>query len=68
MVGLYVVVFYLVTERFSGSLYATSNTFFKEVMRIKNAIATLEIVMMARGMDKKFDKYWGKLEKINSLS
>ncbi|KAH7846333.1 hypothetical protein Vadar_012622 [Vaccinium darrowii] len=55
-------VFFVVTERFEGSLYVTSNTFFKEVMTIKKAIATLEksddpkLVMLANGMNKKDDK------------
>ncbi|KAH7833939.1 hypothetical protein Vadar_011269 [Vaccinium darrowii] len=66
-------VFFVVTERFSGSLYVTSNTFFKEVMTIKKAIATLEksddlkLVMLAKGMNKKYDKYWGTFDKINQL-
>ncbi|KAH7841767.1 hypothetical protein Vadar_034105 [Vaccinium darrowii] len=66
-------VFFVVTERFSGSLYVTSNTFFKEVMTIKKAIATLQksddpkLLMLANDMNKKYDKYWGTFGKINQL-
>lgn len=63
-------VFYTVTERFSGSLYVTCNTFFKEIMTIRNAITSLEnsadyrLVKMAEYMKKKYDKYWGGHGKI----
>ncbi|KAH7858354.1 hypothetical protein Vadar_022805 [Vaccinium darrowii] len=66
-------VFFVVTEQFSGSLYVTSNTFFKEVMTIKKAIVTLEksddlkLVMLAKGMNKKYEKYWATFDKINQL-
>ncbi|KAI8555181.1 hypothetical protein RHMOL_Rhmol05G0155100 [Rhododendron molle] len=66
-------VFYIQTEKFSGSLYVTCNTFFKEIMTIKTAIAKLEnsdnpkLKVLASGMNKKYDKYWGKFDKINSL-
>lgn len=66
-------VFYILTKKFSGSLYVTCNTFFKEIMTIKTAIAKLEnsddhkLKVLASGMNKKYDKYWGKFEKINSL-
>lgn len=55
--------FYIVTERLSGSLYVTCNTFFKEVMTVKNAIVKLKesddpkLVLLAGGMNKKYDKY-----------
>ncbi|KAH7851569.1 hypothetical protein Vadar_013528 [Vaccinium darrowii] len=57
--------FYIVTERLSGSLYVTCNTFYKEVTTIKNAMAKMELsddpklLMLAKGMHLKFDKYWG---------
>ncbi|KAF7150482.1 hypothetical protein RHSIM_Rhsim02G0174100 [Rhododendron simsii] len=35
-------VFYILTKKFSGSLYVTCNTFFKEIMTIKTAIARLD--------------------------
>ncbi|KAI8542728.1 hypothetical protein RHMOL_Rhmol08G0161800 [Rhododendron molle] len=66
-------VFYILTEKFSGSLYVTCNTFFKEIMAIKTAIVKLEnsdnpkLKALASGMIKKYDKYWGKFDKINSL-
>ncbi|KAF7137434.1 hypothetical protein RHSIM_Rhsim07G0172000 [Rhododendron simsii] len=66
-------VYYILTEKFSGSLYVTCNTFFKEIMTIKTAIAKLEssdnpkLKVLASGMNKKYDKYWGKFDKINSL-
>ncbi|KAH7839885.1 hypothetical protein Vadar_009987 [Vaccinium darrowii] len=55
--------FYIVTERLSGSLYVTCNTFYKEVTTVKNAIAKLELsddpklLLLAKGMHLKFDKY-----------
>ncbi|KAH7848563.1 hypothetical protein Vadar_004511 [Vaccinium darrowii] len=64
---------YVVTEKFSVSLCVTCNTFFKEVMTIKIAIGKLEasedvnLVLLARGMNKKYDKYWGHFSKINPL-
>ncbi|KAI8547963.1 hypothetical protein RHMOL_Rhmol07G0235900 [Rhododendron molle] len=55
--------FYIVTERLSGSLYVTCNTFYKEVTTVKNAIGKLELnddpklLLLAKGMHLKFDKY-----------
>ncbi|KAH7861472.1 hypothetical protein Vadar_026665 [Vaccinium darrowii] len=65
--------FYIVTERLSGSLYVTCNTFYKEVTTVKNAIGKMELsddpklLMLAKGMHLKFDKCWGKFEKINQF-
>ncbi|KAI8535925.1 hypothetical protein RHMOL_Rhmol10G0213500 [Rhododendron molle] len=66
-------VFYILTEKFLGSLYVTCNTFFKEIMTMKTAFVKLEnsdnpkLKVLASGMNKKYDKYWGKFDKINSL-
>ncbi|KAL5543709.1 hypothetical protein UlMin_007493 [Ulmus minor] len=53
--------FYKVTTRISGSLYVTSNLFFKEIYP-----STL-LGAMAFSMQQKFDKYWGNLERMNVL-
>ncbi|KAH7833190.1 hypothetical protein Vadar_003907 [Vaccinium darrowii] len=59
--------------RLSGSLYVTCNTFYKEVTTVKNAIAKMELsddpklLLLAKGMHLKFDKYWGKFDKINQM-
>ncbi|CAL5341776.1 unnamed protein product [Camellia sinensis] len=65
--------FYNATLRFSGSLYVTCNAFFSEIMLIKSAITELcvhddlSLKLLAHGMSSKFDKYWGKFDKINLL-
>lgn len=47
--------------------------FFIEIMLIKNAIIELcknedvSLCFMAHGMNSKFDKYWGKFDKVNLL-
>ena len=66
--------FYNATLRFSGSLYVTSNSFFMEIILIKKAIKKLfsnkndMMRLLASGMRLKFDKYWGKLDKINVIA
>lgn len=56
--------FYDVTLLFSGTLYPTSNHFFRKFSEIKMAIARwcessdLTICTMAYSMKEKFDKYW----------
>ncbi|KAI8558897.1 hypothetical protein RHMOL_Rhmol04G0132000 [Rhododendron molle] len=65
--------FYDATLKFSGSKYVTCNGFFEEMMLIRNAIMSLcvdgeeKLKLLANGMRTKFDRYWGKLDKINCL-
>ena len=65
--------FYNATKKFSGSLYVTSNTFFDEMFVIQENIAHLIksqnhlLKNMATKMEAKFEKYWGKGDKINHL-
>ena len=65
--------FYNATKKFSDSLYVTSNTFFDEMFMIQENIAHLIksqthlLKNMATKMEVKFEKYWGKGNKINQL-
>ena len=65
--------FYNATKKFSGSLYITTNTFFDEMFMIQENIAHLIksqnhlLKNMATKMEAKFEKYWGKEDKINHL-
>ncbi|XP_023918455.2 zinc finger BED domain-containing protein RICESLEEPER 2-like [Quercus suber] len=65
--------FYNVTKNFSGSLYVTSNTFFDDMFVIQENIAHLIksqnhlLKNMTTKMEAKFEKYWGKGDKINKL-
>ena len=65
--------FYHATKKFSGSLYVTSNTFFNEMFVIQENIVHLiksqNVLLknMATKMEAKFEKYWGKGNKINQL-
>ena len=65
--------FYNATKKFSFSLYVTSNTFFDEMFVIQKNIAHLIksqnqlLKNMTTKMEAKFEKYWGKGDKINYL-
>ncbi|XP_050262612.1 zinc finger BED domain-containing protein RICESLEEPER 2-like [Quercus robur] len=65
--------FYNATKKFSGSLYVTANTFFDEMFVIQENISNLSksqnhlLKNMATKMESKFDKYWGKGDKMNNL-
>ena len=65
--------FYNATKKFSGSLYVTANTFFDEMFVIQANISNLSksqnhlLKNMATKMKFKFDKYWGKGDKMNHL-
>ncbi|CAL5408167.1 unnamed protein product [Camellia sinensis] len=65
--------FYDATVRLSGSLYVTSNLYFTEVCGIESALTEWgksldpSLKAMAIKMKTKFDKYWGKIEKINMM-
>ncbi|XP_016508463.2 zinc finger BED domain-containing protein RICESLEEPER 2 [Nicotiana tabacum] len=66
-------IFYQTTLKFSGSLYATSNSFFHEFFNLRNDIIKytksddLTLVDMAKRMKSKLEKYWGKFESMNML-
>ncbi|KAL5577836.1 hypothetical protein UlMin_019535 [Ulmus minor] len=65
--------FYELTLKFSGSLYVTSNLFFHEILDIQGDLRQLAnepgtlLGKMAASMQAKYDKYWGKIEKMNML-
>ena len=65
--------FYNATKKFFGSLYVTANTFFDEMFVIQENISHLSqsqnylLKNMAIKMESKFDKYWGKGDKMNHL-
>ncbi|XP_050272572.1 zinc finger BED domain-containing protein RICESLEEPER 2-like [Quercus robur] len=65
--------FYNATKKFSGSLYVTANIFFDEMFVIQENISNLSksqnhlLKNMATKMESKFDKYWGKGDKMNHL-
>ena len=60
-------------KKFSGSLYVTANTFYDEMFVIQESISHLSksqnhlLKNMATKMESKFDKYWGKGDKMNHL-
>ncbi|KAJ8759334.1 hypothetical protein K2173_006854 [Erythroxylum novogranatense] len=63
--------FYELTLRVSGSYYVTSNTYFSEISTVASNLDQmvnnndLELSLMASNMKRKFDKYWGNIEKAN---
>ncbi|XP_077219054.1 zinc finger BED domain-containing protein RICESLEEPER 1-like [Tasmannia lanceolata] len=65
--------FYELTVRVSGSLYVTSNTLFPEIVEVECLLQEwlesddFHLVMMAKRMKDKYDKYWGNIEKVNKL-
>ena len=65
--------FYNATKKFSGSLYVASNAFYDEIFVIQESISNLVksqntlLKNTTTNMQTKFDKYWGKGEKINPL-
>ncbi|XP_071729102.1 zinc finger BED domain-containing protein RICESLEEPER 2-like [Rutidosis leptorrhynchoides] len=65
--------FFVVTKRFSGSLYVTSNMYFHDLCTIYTHITSCiedddpKLSHMACDMKLKFDKYWGELGKVNPL-
>jgi hypothetical protein len=66
-------VFYDVTMKISGSLYSTSNLFFRELCIIHKHVKEYAqssdplLGAMARRMKVKYDKYWGDFVEINRL-
>ncbi|CAI0404797.1 unnamed protein product [Linum tenue] len=65
--------FYEFTMKVSGSLYATSNIFFDEVSSLYRLLMKWEkdedtgFSEMASRMKKKYETYWGDVEKMNKL-
>ncbi|XP_071905947.1 zinc finger BED domain-containing protein RICESLEEPER 2-like [Coffea arabica] len=65
--------FYQLTVKVFGSKYVTSNNFFIDISYIHGILIEMvasdndELSSMARSMKEKYDKYWGKIEKINML-
>ncbi|KAI8550192.1 hypothetical protein RHMOL_Rhmol06G0085800 [Rhododendron molle] len=65
--------FYIATKRFSGSLYVTSDVFFKDMyviqLEVEKLLKSSDILLssMAFSMKEKLDKYWGKGDKMNLL-
>ncbi|KAH7672343.1 Tam3-transposase (Ac family) protein [Dioscorea alata] len=65
--------FYELTLKVSGSKYVTCNTFFQDISGMNAVLTNMmendnhEVAAMAIGMKEKYDKYWGKIEKMNML-
>ncbi|KAF2301260.1 hypothetical protein GH714_021834 [Hevea brasiliensis] len=65
--------FYELTLRISGSRYITSNMFFGEISDLAFILnqwvdsTNVEVKNMGDRMKKKFDKYWGDIDKMNKL-
>uniref|UniRef100_A0A803N4L0 Transposase n=1 Tax=Chenopodium quinoa TaxID=63459 RepID=A0A803N4L0_CHEQI len=65
--------FYLLTKRISGSHYVTANKGLGEIasmydmLNIWEQSEDLNFQAMAIAMKKKFDKYWGDVEKMNKF-
>ncbi|CAA0829089.1 Zinc finger BED domain-containing protein DAYSLEEPER [Striga hermonthica] len=63
----------LALTRLSGTLYATSNMYFPEIVRTLKEIENFEksndtcLKEMGKQMRDKFDKYWGSINKINLM-
>ncbi|XP_060959777.1 zinc finger BED domain-containing protein RICESLEEPER 2-like [Cannabis sativa] len=66
--------FYDLTNRFSGSLYVTSNLFLPDILKVQVDLTTMAsnpdtlLGTMAISMKRKYDKYWGRIEKLNMLT
>ncbi|XP_028051265.1 zinc finger BED domain-containing protein RICESLEEPER 1-like [Camellia sinensis] len=65
--------FYDATVHLSGSLYVISTMYFTEVCAIEGFLSECikslhpSLNVMAMKIKSKFDKYWGKIEKVNML-
>lgn len=65
--------FFESTKRLSDSSHVTSNSYFHEVFKIENTLATwskssnINLSLMAIKMKEKFDKYWGNIDKVNMM-
>ncbi|KAG6650499.1 hypothetical protein CIPAW_06G047500 [Carya illinoinensis] len=69
----FLALFHDATLRFSGGEYVTCNTFFSELVNIKNAInieceeGSPVVGLMASNMKRKFEKYWENMDNQNML-
>ncbi|KAG6631959.1 hypothetical protein CIPAW_13G125100 [Carya illinoinensis] len=69
----FLALFHDATLRFSGGEYVTCNTFFSELVNIKNAInieceeGSPMVGLMASNMKRKFEKYWENMDNQNML-
>ncbi|KAL2906539.1 Zinc finger BED domain-containing protein RICESLEEPER 2 [Bienertia sinuspersici] len=65
--------FYVLTKRISGSHYVTSNKGLSEIAAMYDMLnkwernGDLNFKAMASSMKRKFDKYWGNVEKMNKF-
>lgn len=66
--------FYEAALQFSGSLFVTSNAYFHELVLIQSELSSMccssgdpLLKDMAENMKKKFDNYWGSIDRINSM-
>ncbi|KAH7667126.1 Tam3-transposase (Ac family) protein [Dioscorea alata] len=65
--------FYELTLKVFGSKYVTCNTFFQDISGMNAVLTNMmendnhEVAAMATRMKEKYDKYWGKIEKMNML-
>ena len=65
--------FYDLTIKVSGSKYVTSNNLINELSHINGILKEMaesgnpDLSGMAKTMKDKYDKYWGRLEKMNML-
>ncbi|KAK4285030.1 hypothetical protein QN277_001781 [Acacia crassicarpa] len=66
-------VLYNITLQFSGSLHVTSNICFQHIVDVSDILQAMAnnhnslLCNMAKGMQSKYDKYWGKFENLNPL-
>ncbi|XP_062075137.1 zinc finger BED domain-containing protein RICESLEEPER 2-like [Humulus lupulus] len=66
--------FYDLTNQFSGSLYVTSNLFLPDILKVQADLTTRVsnpdtlLGAMVVSMKEKYDKYWGRIEKLNMLT
>lgn len=65
--------FYDLTVKVSGTKYVTSNDFFNDISHINGILKEMiesedfELSAMAMSMKDKYDKYWGRIEKMNMI-
>ncbi|XP_060957925.1 zinc finger BED domain-containing protein RICESLEEPER 2-like [Cannabis sativa] len=65
--------FYTLTLKFSGSLYSTSNLYLDRISDVHRQLKSLVncqdpiLSKMAGNMHNKFNKYWGKSERMNHV-
>ena len=65
--------FYKVTLKFSASLSVTSHLYFHDLYSIKSEMTSFVesedflLGSMVASMKKKYDKYWGTIENVNTL-